>query len=87
MKLKNTHRMDCCLSTETMVTRTLQNVRLYGHSVCCEFLPHCVELAYRIARQNCTDPLQETALTHILRLQVSNSVQYPAIYSYNYDLI
>jgi hypothetical protein len=37
--------------------------------------------------RNCTDPLQATALTHILRLQVSNSLQYPATYSYDYDLI
>jgi hypothetical protein len=80
MKLKNAHRMNCCLSTVTMVTQTRQNVTCY-------FVPHRVELAYRINGQNCTDPLQETALTHILRLQVSNNVQYPAAYSYNYDLI
>jgi len=29
--------------------------------------------------RTCTDPLQATALTHITRLQVSNSLQYPAI--------
>ena len=29
-----------------------------------------------------TDPLQATALTHIIHLQVSNSLQCPAIYSY-----
>jgi hypothetical protein len=28
--------------------------------------------------RTCTDPLQATALTHIIRLQVSNSLQYPS---------
>jgi hypothetical protein len=35
----------------------------------------------------CTDPLQATALTQITRLQVSNSLQYPAFCSWNWHLI
>jgi hypothetical protein len=74
MKLKNAHRMNCCLSTVKMVTQTRQNVTLYGHSLCCYFVPHRVERAYRTNRQNCTDPLRATALKHILRLQVNKNV-------------
>jgi hypothetical protein len=41
----------------------------------------------RSTDRTCTFPLQATALTHIIRLQVSYILQYLAIYSYNSDFI
>ena len=41
----------------------------------------------RSTDRTCIDPLQVTALTHIICLQVNNSLKYPAIYSYNSLLI
>jgi hypothetical protein len=35
MQFNNTHRMLCCVSTTTMVTRTRHNATLYGHYLFC----------------------------------------------------